>query len=137
MSEEDAKSIGSASCSGIVRCPSEEELSVTRKEITDAMRYIKPYRGPSRTWFDYQNSLREGCARLSAIVSKLPAHQLTAALLANILVRLHRKLTVGGVDDSDGTAGEFIGETLSVLQEYARLDPSCGKELEKAENLRF
>jgi len=137
LPEEEMKHINAPSCSGTQLCPSSEELAGFKKNITDAMRYIKPYRGPSRTWFAYQGSLREGCNRLSTIIAGLPVHQKTAELLANIITRLHRKLTVGGVDDSDGRVGEFIGKTTDVLAEYARQNPSCGKALEKVEKLQF
>ena len=47
---------------------SKEEFGEVRKSITESMKYIKPYSGPSRTWFANQDSLREGCNRLSAIL---------------------------------------------------------------------
>jgi hypothetical protein len=137
LPDKDMMHVSIPSCSGILRRPSPEEVADFKKSVTDAMRYIMPYRGPSRTWFSYQNSLQEGCNRLSAIVAALPVDALTAGLLANILQRLHRKLTTGGVDDSDGIVGDFIGDTVSVLQEYTKLDPSCQEALTKAENLRF
>ena len=102
-----------------------EELATIKKSITESMRYIKPYFGPSRTWFANQDSLREGCARLSAIVSNLPVNALTAELLVKLLLRLDRKLQIGGVDDSNGTVGGFINEVVSVLIEYTRIDSAC------------
>ena len=89
------------------------------------MKYIKPYNGPSRLWFSYQNSLTEGCNRLAKIVSELPVDQQTANILVDLLLRLDKKLTMGGVDDSDGTVGCFIEETVQVLKEYVELDSSC------------
>jgi len=103
---------------------SKEKLVETKKAITSAMRYIKPYRGPSRIWFTYQNSLDEGCARLSILVSELPVSTQTAELLVNLLFRLDKKLRTG-VDDSDGTVGGFIQGVVETLQEYAKLDPQC------------
>lgn len=114
-------------CSGKLGNLNKEKLLETKKSITSCMRYIKPYLGPSRAWFAYQDSLSEGCRRLSALVSKLPVSQQTAKLLVNMLLRLDRKLTRGGVDDSDGTVGGFIQETVSVLEEYAKLEPACVK----------
>jgi len=92
------------------------------------MRYIKSYTGPSKIWFTYQDSLTEGCNRLAAIVSKLPANRQTAKLLINLLLRLDKKLQTGGVDDSDGTVGGFIEEVVSLLVEFAQKDPECKKE---------
>jgi len=109
---------------------STEELLETKKAITSAMRYIKPYRGPSRIWFTYQNSLDEGCARLSNLISQLPVSVQTARLLVDLLLRLDKKLCTG-VDDSNGTVGGFIQDVVGMLQEYAKLDPQCINTFEK------
>jgi hypothetical protein len=100
-------------------------LSEARKSITDALKYIKSYSGPSRTWFAYQNSLSEGCNRLSAIISDLPISLQTAKLLVSLLLRIDKKLMNGGVDDSDGAVGGFIEQTVQILQEYSKIDPEC------------
>lgn len=98
------------------------------------MRYIKPYHGPSRLWFSYQNSLSEGCNRLAKVISELPVNKQTADLLVNVMLRLDRKLTDGGVDDSDGTVGGFIEELVRVLFEFIRLQPECVKSIETLRN---
>jgi len=125
LSEEEKELIDSSVCSGKLGELSKEELAKTKKSITSAMRYIKAYTGPSRIWFAYQGSLSEGCSRLSALVSSLPVSKQTAKLLVNTLLRLDKKLCEGGVDDSDGTVGGFIYETVNILQEYIKLDPLC------------
>lgn len=102
-----------------------DKLAAVKKSITDAMKYIKSYSGPSRTWFAYQNSLSEGCNRLSAIVSDLPVGPQMAKLLVDLLLRLDKKLANSGVDDSDGTVGGFMEQTVQVLQEYVAIDPEC------------
>ena len=96
------------------------ELLSFKKELTGAVRYIKPYLGPSRIWFSYQNSLEEGCNRLSALLSELPAGKQTAQLTVDLLLRLDKKLSSGGVDDSDGTVGGFIEEAVKMLLEFAK-----------------
>lgn len=126
LSEEDRQPIGQATCSGRLGKLSKDELSQVKKSITAALRYIKPYTGPSRIWFAYQNSLSEGCRRLAKIVSELPVSQQTAKLLVDLLLRLDRKISYG-VDDSDGTVGGFMEEIVLVLQEYAKLDRACIK----------
>jgi len=131
LSTEDKEVITSPKCSGRLGVLSKEELSAVKKSITAAMRYIKPCNGPSKIWFAYQNSLSEGCNRLSAIISNLPVSQQTAKLLVDLLLRLDKKLSMGGVDDSDGTVGSFIYETVNVLEEYAKLDSSCIKAFKK------
>lgn len=118
-------------CSGQRGKLSKEELAAAKKYVIAALRYIKPYNGPSRMWFAYQNLLSEGCNRLAAIVSKMPVSEQTAGLLVNLLLRLDKKLCTGGVDDSDGTVGGFIENTVQALQEFARLDPACVRSFRK------
>ncbi len=127
LSKEDKRLVSQAICSGWFGELSKGELAATKKVITKAIRYIKSYEGPSRTWFVYQNSLSEGCNRLSKIVSELPVSKQTVKLLVDMLLRLDDKLCRGGVDDSDGTVGRFIEEIVQMLKEYAKLDPSCAK----------
>jgi hypothetical protein len=134
LTEDDKKLVHTPSCSGKLGSLSAQELSATKKTITAALRYIKPYNGPSRTWFAYQNSLDEGCNRLSAIVSELPVSQQVSDLLVTLLLRLDKKLCTGGVDDSNGTVGGFIEETVAVLQEFAQHDPACIKSFTKLKN---
>lgn len=131
LSAEDKKIIQSPSCSGRPGILDDKELSETKKAITWALRYIKPYSGPSRTWFTYQASLSEGCNRLSVLISDLPIGIKTAELLVDLLLRLDKKLCTGGVDDSDGTVGGFIEEAVRVLKEYAKLDPGCLKSFDR------
>lgn len=134
LSDEDKKLAYSPSCSGELRTLNKEELTAIKKSITDAMRYIKGYKSPSRTWFAYQNSLQEGCNRLSFIVSNLPVNEQTAQLLVDLLLRLDKKLISGGVDDSDGTVGGFIRETVEVLKQYTELDPECSLTFQQLQN---
>ncbi|MHB8174897.1 MAG: hypothetical protein ACYDFU_10615, partial [Nitrospirota bacterium] len=58
-------------------------------------------------------------------MSDLPVSEQTTKLLVDMLLRLDKKLCEGGVDDSDGTVGGFIEETVHVLKEYVKLDPTC------------
>lgn len=114
-------------CSGRRGELSKSELAATKKSITAAMRYIKPYSGPSRIWFAYQDSLSEGCNRLAALVSGLPVSEQIAILVVSMLLRLDDRLCKSGVDDSDGIVGGFIEETVQMLKEYEKLDSSCVK----------
>ncbi len=131
INEEDKKQVVTPVCRAELRELSKEELAEVKKAITMAMKYIKPYNGPSRLWFSYQNSLDEGCARLSKLVSDLPISLQAANLLVDLLLRLDKKLCTGGVDDSNGTVGGFIYEVVSMLQEFAKLDKRCIKSFEK------
>jgi len=134
LSQEDKKFVSSPVCSGKLGELNKEELTKTKKAIASAMRYIKAYNGHSKTWFAYQNSLDEGCARLSKLVSELVVSEQTAKLLIDILLRLDKKLCTGGVDDSNGTVGGFIEETILALKEYTKLDIKCIKAFKKLYN---
>lgn len=125
LTDEDKRQVSQVVCSGRLGELSREELKAIKKEITGAMKYIKSYIGPSRTWDAYQSSLSEGCNRLSKIVSDLPVGGQTAKLIINMLMRLDYKLSHSGVDDSDGAVGGFIEEMVQALKEYAKLDPEC------------
>ncbi len=131
LSDKDKKRLRPLPCSSRVGELSQGEVVATKKAITAAMRYIKPYHGPSRVWFSYQHSLEEGCNRLAQIVAELPVSPQTAGLLLEMLWRLDRKLSRSGVDDSNGTVGGFMKETVQVLREYATLDPFCVESFQK------
>jgi hypothetical protein len=135
LNEEDKKIIDQPVCSGKLGKLNKNELAALKKSITDAMRHIKPYNGPSRIWFQYQDSLSEGCNRLSALISELPVSIETTQLLVDMLLRLDKKLCTGGVDDSDGTVGGFIEETVIMLKEYVKLDPECSQAFQKLKNI--
>ncbi len=104
---------------------SADELAVVKAEISNAMKYIKAYRGPSRIWFAYQGSLSGGCAKLSEIVSGFPVNKNSADLLVRLLLRLDKKLCTGGVDDSDGTVGGFMTSVVEMLERFAEIDSTC------------
>src|SRR3989338_11716789 len=125
LKKEDKKVAYSPKCSGKIGELSDEEIMVVRQNLRFAEKFIKPYQGPSKIWFVYQDSLSEGCNRLSAIVSELPVNAEVSKLIVKLLLRLDKKLTSGGVDDSDGTVGGFIEETVNMLQEYAKLEHLC------------
>lgn len=125
LKDEEKAVVGESVCSGRLGTLNKEELATTKKKVTAALRFIKPYHGPSRLWFSYQHSLQEGCHRLATIVSELPVSGQTAKLLIDLLLRLDHRLCRGGVDDSNGTIGGFIEETVHVLEEYSVLDSSC------------
>ena len=133
LNDEDKRLVSQAVCSGRLGELGKSELAATKKAISGGMRYVKSYEGPSHTWFAYQNSLSEGCNRLSKIVSELPVSEQTAKLLVDTLLRLDDRLCHGGVDDSDGTVGGFIEETVQVLKEYVKLDSACVKAFSELE----
>ena len=133
LTDEDKKLASHPTCSGRLGELNKDELSAIKKSITGAIKYIKSYNGPSRIWFSYQSFLSEGCNRLSKIVSELPVSEQTAGLLVDMLLRLDKKLCMGGVDDSDGTVGGFMEEVVQMLKEYAKLDPAYAEAFHELE----
>ena len=130
LNDKDKKLSNQVQCSRGRKVLNKTELDVIKKSITASMRYIKPYSGPSRTWFANQDSLREGCNRLSAVVSDLPVNKQVTEVLVKLLLRLDKKLRVSGVDDSNGTVGGFMSEVVRMLEEFARIDTDCIKAFE-------
>jgi hypothetical protein len=131
LNEEEREIIEELICNEKLGELSKEKLTEVKKAITQAIRYIKAYTGSSKYWFAYQGSLSEGCARLRKIISKLPVSKQSSRLLVDMLIRLDKKLCEGGVDDSNGTVGGFIEETVALLQKYVELDRRCIGEFKR------
>lgn len=133
LSEQDKKFVDQPVSSGKKGTLDKAEQAAFKGAVTTAMRYIKSYKGPSRIWFAYQNSLDQGCNRLTALVSELPASEQTAKLLVDILLRLEKKLSYG-VDDSNGTVGDFMMGVVAMLTTFDVLDPNCKRAFRALEN---
>lgn len=128
LSEEEKTQHNEIKFSGKVGELNQDNLGLLNAEISAALRYLKAYEGPSRIWFAYQDRLTEGCNRLAAVFSKLPVSRQTAGLIIKTLLILDRKLTHGGVDDSDGTVGGFIEKAVNLLIKFAEVDTECVTE---------
>jgi hypothetical protein len=135
LSHDEKAVIGGQRCSGKIGELSDKEMADRKKEITEALKYIKPYIGPSRIWFEYQRSLDEGRNRIAGIVSGLPVSPQTAGLLVDLLLRMERKL-MSGVDDFNGTASGCMADIVDVLEEFAKLVPECALKFKKLKNLK-
>lgn len=122
LTKEEKEQITHPASSGISKELNSNEEKIIKLQISGALRYIKAYTGPSRIWFAYQDSLVEGCNRLSEIICHLPVGIKSAEIIIDLLLRLDKKLQIGGVDDSDGTVGNFITGTVDVLQEYITIN---------------
>ena len=129
LTKNDKNIIQNPTCSNKIGTISKIELLTIKRNITNALKYIKAYTGPSKNWFKYQSLLSEGCNRLSEIVSDLSINKTTAQILVNLILRLDKKLATGGVDDSDGEVGNFIEETVNVLHQFVKLNPECSNAL--------
>lgn len=135
LADDEKAVIAGSRCSGKIGVLNDEKMANLKKEITEALKYIKPYYGPSKIWFRYQDSLQEGSNRLAKIVSELPVSPQTAGLLVDLLLRLERKL-MGGVDDSDGTVGGCMTDIVEALKEFTKLVPACALKFKKLQNLQ-
>jgi hypothetical protein len=135
LSHDEKAGYGSPRCSGRTGEFSDEETAERKKEITEALKYITPYNGQSKIWFQYQRTLDEGRNRIAGIVSGLPVSPQTAGLLVDLLLRMERKL-MNGVDDSNGTVSGCMSDIVDVLLEFAKLNPECVHKFKKLQNLR-
>ena len=129
------KIITSPVCSAKIGSLSTSQSKKLKTEISQAFRYIKPYNGPSRIWFQYQDSLIEGSRRISEIISHQPVCLDVAKIIVSLMIRLDNKLMIGGVDDSDGTVGGLITDLCEVVKEFARIDPVCQKAFKKLDGI--
>lgn len=131
LSDDDKKQKNEVSFCGKTGELDDKDLAQVKEKIREAQKYIKAWRGPSKKWFAYQDSLSEGRNRLSAVISELPAGLQTAKLIVDLLLRLDKKLCAGGVDDSDGAVGGFIEECVALLLEFVQADKNCAKAFKK------
>jgi len=123
--------VSSPKSSGKIGKLTPEEIKNIKMKVYQAIRYIKPYNGPSRIWFSYQASLLEGCNRLATIISRLPVSLESADLIVKLMIRLDKKLVSGGVDDSDGTVGTFIENCVQLIIGFCELDICCKKAIKQ------
>lgn len=136
LTDEDKNIITKPICSNIVKASTEEEIGSYKLAISIALKYIKAYTGNSKKWFIYQDSLTEGVRRLSVILSQFPINSETTKLVINLLLKLDKKLQIGGVDDSDGTIGALIMNTVDLLKEFAKSDKTIIKEFKRFVNIQ-
>ncbi len=130
LTKKESKYISGAISSGKPGSLTIKEAKKVKANITQAMKLIKPYSGPAKTWMDNQIALSKGTGKLAKIVYKLPVGVDSAKILVNLLIRLERKLA-NGVDDSNGIVGNFITQTVEVLESYAHQDKKVISEFKK------
>jgi len=102
---------------------SPKDLDAVKPLVSAGMRKIKPYLGPSRIWDHYQHELDVGSGMIEAAVKNLPASKENSKYLWSLVLRLSKKLSHGGVDDSDGTVGGCISELVAQCGRYAQEKP--------------
>src|SRR3989344_2959259 len=113
-----------AVCSGEVRDITKEETSIIKKEIRSALMHIKSYDGPSKTWFAYQDSLLKGKRLMLYSLSNLPICKTSADMCIDVIKKLDDRLATSGIDDSDGTIGDLVGQIMELLSMSKDEDPN-------------
>lgn len=126
----DSTPLDTAVCSGEIRPLADAERHDIKARITAALRHIKPYSGPSRVWFQYQDELTRGIREILLILADLPVCNESADIVINLLQRLDKKL-MGGVDDSDGTVGGGMQQIVELLNLFASLDKMVGEHIHR------
>ncbi len=114
-----------------IRELSEEDKLLWKDSIKKAFTYIKGYTGTSKTWFAYQNKLDAGARTIRHAASILPLCHQSAILLISLALRLDKKLSTGGIDDSNGTIGISIEYIVETLINFTWEDKTISKEFKK------
>lgn len=107
------------------------ELSDVKLLISSAIRKIKAYSGPSKIWFQYQMSLDVGSGSIVEAVQNLPANKENIRYIWSIVMKLSKKLSEWGVDDSNGTVGRCVLELVSVCKKFMKEDPGLESTVRK------
>ena len=106
-------------------CKTDEAARILTTEeaklrIRAGLKKIRAYSGPSKIWFSYQRQLSVGAGIIVATVKQLPPTPDNAILIWKTVLRLSKKLSTGGVDDSDGSVGNGCGlELIATLHNWA------------------
>lgn len=108
---------------GLKKIPPPSNLNEVKLLVNEGIKKIKPYKGPSRAWFSYQRSLSTGAGMIIEAVKALPPTKENADYLWKLVLRLSKKLSTGGVDDSDGVVGDCISEIVVQIYGYAKQSP--------------
>lgn len=100
------------------------DSSDAQDHISAGMRYIRSYDGPSRIWFEYQRKLDIGAGMIIEGAAALETTRDNAKYLWRLIVRLSKRLSTGGVDDSNGTVGEVVSVVMRQIADMAAEDAS-------------
>jgi hypothetical protein len=91
-------------------------------QIATGAKKFTAYTGPSRVWFAYQQRLAVGAGMIHGALPFLPNDQKTIGYLWKLILRVSRKLSHGGVDDSDGTVGSCIDAIIERVVDITKTD---------------
>ena len=94
-----------------------------RNHIAAALKKIRSYDGPSRIWFEYQRKLDVAAGMIRDAVPLLDPTLDTAKYLWKLVLKLSKKLSERGVDDSNGTVGGAITFIIEHIANMTHADP--------------
>lgn len=101
-----------------------------KQEIARGLKKIKPYNGTSSIWFSYQAGLDIGAGILRTAVGLAPKSPESTKVLWDTVLKISKKLSHGGVDDSNGTVWPICDEIVQKLLSWQD-DPIIKKLLVK------
>ncbi len=119
-----------------------DKLKDIKPLIAKHLRKICAYNGNSREWFVYSAKLFTASAVITDAVSELAPTKENARYLWELVLRISKKLAIGGVDDSDGAVGNCAdaivrkiidmcrrnSQLLPLLEKFAKKDTGFGFE---------
>jgi len=91
--------------------------------VSKGLKFIKSYNGSSRSWFSYQHDLYTGSVIIEDAIKNLQPNKENSKYIWSIALKLSKKLSNGGVDDSDGTVGGLIISIVNQCAKYANKNP--------------
>ena len=98
-------------------------LDEAKKCVSEGMRRLVAYNGPSRVWFAYQRKLATGSGIIMGAIESLPASKPNAKYLWALVLRISKKLATGGIDDSEGEVGNCVYAIIQKLGKYSKESP--------------
>ena len=105
-------------------------LTEVKEAVNEGIKLIKPYRGPSKTWFKYQQNLSIGSGTIEDSIKNIPATIDNAKFIWNTIKRLDRKLS-NGVDDSDGTVSGCVMSLIEQLASFAKINKETKTSIQR------
>lgn len=107
------------------------DMDAVQQLVANGMEKLRPYYGPSRIWSLYQDELDVGLEMIEKAVKNLPANKENATYIWSLVLKLCKKLTHDGVDDSDGTVGYYISALVEQCGRYAKEQPELKPMIQK------
>jgi hypothetical protein len=98
-------------------------LADVKRSVSEGMRKLGSYSGPSSTWWSYQRKLATGSGIITDAIEGLEPSPKHAEYLWSLVLRISNKLATTGIDDSDGTVGDCVYSIIEKLAEFGTQMP--------------